>query len=211
MSDFINFLAKEWDTLIKAPFTFALLFVGACAIAYFFSKFRYETIIAQLKERIEGYKDRLSAKDEQLNDYRQRLHLLPSTETSYSRLSNMEIKKMTLELVSKIRSFLKESNTYCTSLLMNRSYSNTMTEEDRQKAWSEETMALSLKSSEINSYYDTHFKVEAILLRDELLSRLPSGTKKEHKFSTYEHPTNPIGMGMVADDLERLAKSLLEK
>jgi hypothetical protein len=56
--------------------------------------------------------------------------------------------------------------------------------------------------------YDQH-RVEAITLRTELLLRLPPDVaNRKVPAGLYDHPTNPIGVGMVIDDLERLAKLL---
>lgn len=52
------------------------------------------------------------------------------------------------------------------------------------------------------------FKAEAIVLRDELLSRLPSYARDDRWFSFYENADNAAGMAVVAEDLERLAESL---
>lgn len=52
------------------------------------------------------------------------------------------------------------------------------------------------------------FKANAIVLRDELLSRLPSYARDDRWFSFYENAADAAGMSVVADDLERLAESL---
>ncbi|WP_433583539.1 hypothetical protein [Paenibacillus amylolyticus] len=207
MKEFIDYLNKEWSTVSKAPFTFILLLVITFTAVYVIARWRYESIIGTLKERIEGYKDRINSKDEQLNEYRQRLNLVPINQTSYSRLTNIDLKNQALQVVSKIRDFLKvrQSN----KLMFTRmNYNNTMSEEEREQAWHSETQAMIQDSLETNANYDSLFKVDTILLRDELLSRIPKNIKNEIKYSIYEHPTNPLGMGEVADDLEQLAKSL---
>lgn len=64
-------------------------------------------------------------------------------------------------------------------------------------------------SSERNAEYDRRFKTDAIILRDELRSRLsdyePINDFGDHM---YEHPTNYFGFNDVATDLERMAKLL---
>ncbi len=80
-------------------------------------------------------------------------------------------------------------------------------EEEKQRIWDSHSNQLISESYEICGEYDRRFKVDALLLRDELLSRLPKEAKKR-AYSLYEHPINPICRGMVADDLERMAKSL---
>jgi len=194
MKDFVQFIQDEWAAISSAPVTFILLLIS-------------------LKERIESFKDRLEAKDDQLTEYRERLHLLPTSETTYSRLSNAELKNKTLDVVHHVRDFLKNRKEKQDRILYSDQRANhrDMSEEQRKKLWHQETNALMRESTETNADYNRDFKVDTILLRDELLSRLPSSAKNEREYRTYEHPTNPIGMGMVADDLERLAKSLPSK
>ena len=55
-------------------------------------------------------------------------------------------------------------------------------------------------------------KIDAILIRSELERRLPRAlldNRSGHVEHIYEHPTNPLGLTDVADDLEILAKSLV--
>jgi hypothetical protein len=83
-----------------------------------------------------------------------------------------------------------------------------MSEEERRRDFEAMTNALSSSFFETVAGYDSRYKVDAILLRDELLSRLPDASKNEREFQLYEHPTNTFVMERVCDDLERLAKSL---
>jgi hypothetical protein len=82
------------------------------------------------------------------------------------------------------------------------------TEEEKQKLWHHFTSSSSQRNLQRNVQYNSKFKVDSILLRDELLSRLPQGSKEERAYNLYEHPTNPIGMEMVIVDLERMTKLL---
>jgi len=58
--------------------------------------------------------------------------------------------------------------------------------------------------------FEKRFKVDAILLRDEMNSRLPQEMKQETESSRsrYEHPVNTFCIREISDDLERKAKSL---
>ncbi len=153
---------------------------------------------------------RLEYKEGQLAEYRERLKLLPTDQTSYSRLANKELRERATNLVANVRQFLRQwSEQDLVSMFSQQAaMSGAKTEEERNRVWQNQTKDMMLKSSRRNAEYDKRFKVETIVLRDELLSRLPTESKNEHAYSMYEHPTNPIGMGMVADDLERLAKLL---
>lgn len=122
------------------------------------------------------------------------------TRTAYSRLSNRQLKDSTLRLVVEMRSFLGNERSGFDSILY--SYKGPPSN------WNEYTSALSRVSTHTNLEYDRRFKVESILLRDELLSRLPKQPRDQYLAVMYEHPTNFIGMGEVIDDLEKLAKSL---
>jgi hypothetical protein len=81
-------------------------------------------------------------------------------------------------------------------------------EAQKKQLWDAHTGDLIQSSTAINNEYDSKFKVKAIVLRDELLTRVQHPDPKAHSHHMYEHPTNPIGKGMVADDLERLARLL---
>ena len=83
---------------------------------------------------------------------------------------------------------------------------------NNQEEWGRRTNELIRLSEERNIEYERKFKVDAILLRDELRSRL-SGYKptKDHTDMMYEHPTNFFGFNDVATDLERMAKMIEKK
>ena len=81
-------------------------------------------------------------------------------------------------------------------------------EEQKKQLWDSHTADLIHSSTALNSEYDAKFKVRAIVLRDEMLARVKHPNPQSHALHMYEHPTNPIGMGMVADDLELLARNL---
>lgn len=83
------------------------------------------------------------------------------------------------------------------------------TEEERNRLWQENTNESMRHSLARNSEYDRRFKGDSIVLRDELAARLHISPDKRTA-SLYEHPTNPIGMEMVAADLEVMAKRLHE-
>ena len=203
MKEIIKHIQSEWVTLKSAPVAFILLLVCGFGAAFIASNWRYEAIVDNKDERLITLKERLEVKDEQLQEYRERLHLVPTTQTTYSLLSNKELKNNTLDLVTEIRSFLEIRKVKYDSILFPK-----VTNAEQEKAWQQKTNALMLESTNTSAEYNKKFKVDTILLRDELLSRLPSTLKNEKEHTTYEYPTNPLGMGTVVDDLERLAKNL---
>ncbi len=201
--EFIKHVAKEWEVLRQAPMAFVLLFVLAVGAAFVFARWSYVRQIETLNER-------LRAKDDQLVDYRERLHLAPTDQTSYSRVSNSELRQRASAVVAQMREFLASYHKQSGLAMSNQSEEmrNAKSDVERQSIWNRYTAALIRESYTVTSEYDRRFKVDTIVLRDELLSRLPQSARIQQLGVSYEHPTNPIGMGMVTDDLERLTTLL---
>lgn len=203
LKEFLDYIQTNWETLKSAPLVFVSTIVLAVVLAFFVLKWRYNSIVEILNQR-------LAAKDDQLVEYRERLHLTPTTDTSYSRLTNNELKQKALEVVSQTRDFLRERNERHTRLRDSEweEMSAAKSEEEKHRIWNK-FVTITMKSSQkLRSDYEEKFKVDTILLRDELLSRLPKDAQDDNSYSMYEHPINPICMEIVATDLERLAKSL---
>lgn len=124
--------------------------------------------------------------------------------------TNEDLKDRALMLVANIREFLGLYQRQTQSIYENEWSEMTQAKDkdDKQKLWNKFTSAQRRLSNDLNAEYDQRFKVDSILLRDELRSRLPDYKPVRSDGFLYEHPTNPIGMGMVADDLEKMAKLL---
>jgi len=202
MDKILEFLSKNWETLKSAPLVFVSFLLLAFAFAIVVANFVY-------KERIETLKERLISKDDQINEYRQRLHLVDTNKTAYSQLTNQELRTASSNLISRLREYAdqheladrRRDEAERQQMLQAKS------EEERQKIWNTYTSAL-LTAPNLNSEYSSRFRSEAILIRDEVLSRLPTDRKDKFAYDQYEFPTNLIGLQRVIDDLERLTKSL---
>ncbi|MBM4274029.1 MAG: hypothetical protein FJ134_06160 [Deltaproteobacteria bacterium] len=196
----IDFLYRNWETLKSAP----LVFISFAILIIFPLWFLISHIY---KERIETLKERLAAKDDQINEYRQRLHLVDREKTAYSQLTNNELQDKASKLISRMREYHKEKDKRNSKI--NDVYRQRMiqakTDQEREMIWTEQTSLLLGPS--VNLEYGEKFKADAIILRDELLSRLPKD-KKNEDLHFYEYPTNPLGLQRVIDDLEKLSKSL---
>jgi hypothetical protein len=59
----------------------------------------------------------------------------------------------------------------------------------------------------VNEYRD-HFAVDARIFRSRLQNALPPGCVSSDRKNLYENPVNPMAIGMIADDLEKMAKLL---
>ncbi len=203
MESLINHLKNNWEVLKQAPGVFIISCLLIAALVYYAVDLFY-------KERIETLKERLTAKDEQLNEYRRKGSSSQASVTSFARLSNLELIQKSSQIFGQVRQLL---SSYHQSEINNRqAYDNLRltanTEVEKNKLWNDYGSQSSRISAELMQQYDSKFKTDAILLRDEILSRLPKVTREDHVNSMYDHPTNPIGIEMVVSDLEKLTKSL---
>lgn len=163
-----------------------------------------------MKERIEAQKDYVASKDALIIEYRQRLHLAPTDETRYSVMSNGELRDSALKVAGEIRAYAQESNIKQRQLSDSHmtQMRNAATEEDRNRIWHQQMAQLTQTYFDMNATYDKKYKISASLLRDELIRRLPESYSDKKHALYYAQPTNTLGMLEVADDLEKLARSL---
>jgi hypothetical protein len=221
MKELIDYIVKEWLVIRSAPVTFIMTLVLAAIVAILAAGSRYEGVVQTLKERVEGLKESIATKDALMKEsiatkdaligeYRQRLHLAPTDESRYSVMSNDELRDTVLKVSGGLRAYAEELDMKHTKLL--DSYTARMrgaaTEEDRSRIWHEESARLFKFSSDMNATYDKKYKISASLLHDELVRRLPESYSSKNYAHAYESPTNMIGIREVADDLEKLARSL---
>ncbi len=68
-------------------------------------------------------------------------------------------------------------------------------------------------SAEFHNEYERRFKVDAIMLKDELKSRGVQDTYEDQEYLrfVFERPTNIHGYKEVADSLEKMEKLLTKK
>lgn len=203
MKELLEYIQKEWSTVSNAPVVFLIVSALVAGLAYAASRWKHGAIIELLRERI-------VAKDEQLDGYREKLHLVPAHGSEFSRLSHAELQKVALSFVSGLREWLGERNSQDSQRHHQQwlSMTNATDEVQRKQLWDAQTTDSLRSSTKLSNEYDAKYKVKAMVLRDELLTRVQHPEPTNHRHHNYEHPTNPIGMGMVADDLERLARLL---
>jgi hypothetical protein len=197
MQWFLEQLAKEWAVIKQAPLSF-LIICGLCLLAsFFFVRWVYH--------------ERLQAKDDMLGYYRERMGLRPADKTPYSGMRNSEIGAKALKMTVELRQFSGQQSraTSEATLAHQQEMMAAKTEEERAKIWRKYVEEITFENS-LNGIYSRKYKADVLLLRDEILSRIPE--EKRAGFINdgilYEIPTNPIGLNQVADSLERLAKLL---
>lgn len=200
----VAFLEREWAALTQAPASFVLLTILAFGAAYLAARWRYAGITESLREQISALNGRLIAKTEQSESYKERALKFDEQASKVVGYDSTELSTKTLSFVARFRSFIQRRR--------ERSYGGipriTNSEEERQREWERTTNAMIQESNETTAEWERDFKVDAMMLRDELLSRLDLKAD-ERSARTYEHPVNFFGYEEVATDLETLAKKLV--
>ncbi len=130
--------------------------------------------------------------------------------TIYSKTSNKELKEKTLRLVKNIRELVDSYNTKDRALMAEYDKKNQpeIRTDERQvmrQQWLRESDAL--HDSSMRNYRDKYW-ADAILLRNELYKRLPKQLNQKNLAPIYQNPTNVLGVQVIADHLELIAKSL---
>ncbi|MBI3951839.1 MAG: DUF4935 domain-containing protein [Acidobacteria bacterium] len=129
--------------------------------------------------------------------------------TAYSILTNSQLKQRSLEIVAQIRTGLRLYRDESDRADYFTSVDRAVSEEERCAAWDQMIYASDQASSRLMADYEMNWKVEALLLSDEIRRRLSIEPERNVQFR-YEHPTNPLGIEAVVTDLERLARTLPE-
>lgn len=206
MNNLFEYLEKEWDTISQAPLTFIVLSFLTFTLAYFAAKWRFLGVIEKSKATNETLNERLIFKSDQIEFYKERALKFDNKVQEIVEADTDSLKEKTLDFVKKIREFI-EKHQREDSRITYQPISNQKPED-----WEKRTSEMIRMSEERNLEYERRFKVDAILLRDELRSRLPDyKTSQNHTDMIYEHPTNFFGFNDVAADLERMAKHIKKK
>jgi hypothetical protein len=130
--------------------------------------------------------------------------------TVYSNTSNKELKQKALRLVKNIRELVDSYKKKDRELLAEYD------KKDKPEIGIDERMALrrqwlkesdAVHDSAMRTYKDNYW-ADAILLRNELYRRLPKKLDQKDLAPIYQTPTNVLGIQLIADHLELIAKSL---
>ena len=135
------------------------------------------------------------------------------TGNRYQLLKSRDLKNEALELVQGLRSLVIRTQSADEKLNdeQRTAYVLAKTPATRQQQWEILTQKEMDLYTGFQRQYETEYKVEAKLLREEMMRRegahLDMKQIQEMDFM-YENPTNPLGVTEVADDLERLAREI---
>ena len=210
MEAFINLLEKNWQVVAQAPFAFVLLAASMFGLAYLAARWRYATIVDQTKAANEALKERLHLKTEQAESYKDRAIKYDQKVWEVVESDSAALRDKALNLVGQVREFIDRYRRQDEAVQQNEWVEMTKAEgeEERQNLWHKFTNASSRVSNDRNSEYERRFKVDTLILRDELRSRLKDYKPEDRIDHIYEHPTNYFGFNDVANDLEKMAKLL---
>ncbi|RJP78115.1 MAG: hypothetical protein C4522_13595 [Desulfobacteraceae bacterium] len=222
---FIELFIKEKNTILNAPISFLFLTV-ILAIICFYSSYElvnhlkkqeidnFEAQIVTLKEQITTLKQTITSLEKTIADNQERLHIKKQTATKYEQLSNAELVAKTEILIKKIRELDHLYNSACDELRIKREKEQSNFKNDKEKQ-----REIKIKYDQLNqkvhlnltNKYNNTCKIEAILLHQEFLTRLPNNyienmTIDERWF--FEYPANILVVRKIADFLEKYSKML---
>lgn len=122
---------------------------------------------------------------------------------SFSELSNQAVKEKALVLAEGLRTF---ADKYSKSASPFSPEFMSASQEKKEELWLKHSKESEKQWTEMRNAYNRQFKIDTLLLREELLNRLPRGTAGPQV--DFEDATTAREIDSVADDLERLAKLL---
>jgi hypothetical protein len=120
----------------------------------------------------------------------------------YVRLTNEDLRKKALALAEKLTKLCQGGPTLPDFLPQAADPNSYM------KQTNKELEPLLKYEESVIAKFEELFRIEGIILRDELLSRQPQQTRKYNVYKYYEGGVNSLVISMIAEDLQRLANSL---
>lgn len=182
----------------NAPGASFVLSVLAFSLAWVILRWRYSKTILFLRDQAEDYKERLG--------------LVRADKTAYGRLTNQELNDSVSEFVAKVREFGNRADPPPDSSLVDNVRANALaaasTEEEKSEIYSQYSQRFSRLHAEWSNSrlveFQRDYQTEAMVLREELLKRLPKETETTSRRSLYIMLAGIAPINGVASDLERL-------
>ena len=133
----------------------------------------------------------------------------PAKATTYSRLTSVELKNKSAQLVAAIRglarSYYDEDRRLRTAADDNSGTTDSQAARERlRNAWLAESAKL---HDMFLDRYNTEFWADAVLLRQAIVAKVGAAPGAQDPM-LFQHPTNILGVVQVANSLELLGKSL---
>ena len=204
MNWLIDQLAKEWAVIKQTPIAFIFVCVLSLLIAFFFVRWMY--------------KERLDARDDLIGYYREKLGLLPDNKSRFSAMRNSELRAAVLSLTPQLRGLVQQATASDPNEFTEdwRAMLAGNTDEERrqimEKRRDEHDAKRTQQANDALNTYNQKYKTDVILLRDEMLLRLPPEQRSKFEPFNYrdDHIVNSFMIEMAADKLEKMAKLLPE-
>jgi|GEM_PF-2369627 len=133
----------------------------------------------------------------------------PGKATAYSRLSDHELKRKTVELVAAIRGLARSYYDEDSRLRATADASSGKTDSPQERERIRQTwLADSAKLHDtFMDRYKTNYWADALLLREAMVAKV-GGVPGAQNPILFQHPTNMIGIEQVANGLDLLSKAL---
>ena len=208
----IRFFKNNLSSKLYTPISIAVIIVALFGDFSLAIEGFMQHEILDLSTQNSAIRKQYALKDSDIINNKQRLHITEKMTSKYELLSNSELVSRSLKIVENIRKIIhayKIKNQELVTIQMkeiSRENSNT----EQSKIFSHYTQLDRRLYLEVLLKYERDFMVEAILLRDELFSRLKTKTlnKLDYNYMLYRHPTNHFGLNHVVNHLEAMSKSL---
>ncbi|POG02231.1 hypothetical protein BGP82_12850 [Pseudomonas putida] len=198
--ELLKSIKAEWSVISQAPFSFLILAALMLSAGYLCARWYYAGRIDLLRER-------LQLKSEQAETYKERALKQDEKVLEVVNSDGPVLREKTLQFVARLRDFIERYQQQDESLHQVEWRAATSAPDAEKAAlWDRYRDAGDRVANQRRAEFERSFKVDGIMLRDELLSRLKNC--KSEEMDTYEYPTNYFGYNAIANDLERLAKLL---
>jgi len=220
-TQFVAHIRKEWQTVKGAPFTFVVTVLLCLGIGYTWAghedKGHEQSLSDLLTLEKSGraneqllLQQRIGSKDDLLTDYRSKLLIadmkgqlssqsaprITETQRQFSRAAtrfsnatNEELRSMGIKLAQQIRALTQKASTMAD-----------------QGITDQQSFLAAIREATFE--YQSKYQADAIVLRDELVSRLPLLPRPIWQDLTYSNANNTHRLEDIASDLETLAKKL---
>ena len=160
----------------------------------------------------QDYEQRLKGKDDLLDEYRRRLQIITPKGGELAQLTNSELKARTIQFVSELRKWERKYDEERRAQSDQEFYEETKAGDNREELFRRHIEKDERRFSEHMANYNTNFKATAILLRDEISSRLPPAASRNQETQgfllIFANPVTSFSIDLIATNLEMLAKSL---
>jgi len=133
--------------------------------------------------------------------------------TTYSDTANKELKPRVMRLVKDIRELVYAHKKQDGELMATFDKRDRVdaTKDERKRVREQWIRDSDTAHDSFMREYKEKYWADALLLRNELLRRLPKQFRQPQLAAIYQYPTNLLGVEAIADNLELLAKSLPDK